>query len=473
MLKLNYIKILILSLILLISMNSCKPPVVDIIPCETGAEGSFVTIAYNSDISNFGPSDTCDFNSAVGDYGDTENIPQSESVSSTLVGLRADSETYFNKDALNIVPKSNPPTDYTIGMTYQFRNEDFVLKQIRDHCYVWITPDMEHKVDNEVDSNGDGVSLKLYADYFNDHSWVDITDNFYKPVEYFGWTNDTINILFEDMGTSPAGYFSPTDLNEGFNAIRINIRAAFNEIEDDYGELNPVFTNGTLTHELQHLVHIHYYIDNDLPRGLELWMNELFSSSAESVYSGQTGIYINQFNERAEYFSEVNLLDWISPDHRDRYSLAALFGTWLAFQTRDGNDIGIFYRKMYENMGSLSKDVGILVKVLDELGLYNFDNIDFNDNDSVKEAWQVVYGDFLGALVLDEDTGLHSFNGAWDYPDVNPYYPDDTTPIRPEVYFSPPDVINLQISSFAFIKTDREVLSIDDSVVYKALDYAE
>jgi hypothetical protein len=466
------VKVLILSLLFILVMSFCHPPVAPN-PCQTGSEGSFVTIAFNSDINNFGPADTCDFSSAVGDVEANTYQPELETQSSRLIGLRSDSEVPFDKSNINISIESDPPTDYIIGMTYQFRGEDFILKQIRDHCYVWITPEAESKIDNDVDSDGDGVSLSLYADYFNDNSWFDITDNFYKPVNYFGWTEDTINILFQDMGESPAGYFSPADLNAGFNAIRLNVRAAINGGSTAYDEPNPLFTNGTLTHELQHLVHTHYVIDMNLPRGLEIWMNELLSSSAESVYSGQTGIYINFFNERAEHFSEVDLLDWISPNHRDRYALAALFGTWLAFQTRDGNDIGVFYRTIYDNIGSFSKDVSILVKVLDELGVYSFDDTNFNDLNSVQQAWAEVYGDFLGALVLDGDNGLLSFNGAWDYPGVNPYYPDDETPVRPEVYFSKAGVIELNTSSFAYVMTDREVIDVDDSVVYKVLDYTD
>lgn len=441
-------------------------PVINAEKCETGAEGTFIAVVFNSDTERYAESkNTCDMSSAVGDsfYEKTKDIESLKTTAATLLSLRAESNDKYSKDFTLDTQKSlSPPSEYTVGVVHNINGTNYILKQIRTHCYVWLKEEDEGKIDDDVDTDGDGVSLRDYADYFNNYSWVDITENFYKPVEYFGWTEDVVNILFEDMGSSPAGYFSTSDFSNGINAIRINLVVAQNGTINDYNEDNPLFTNGTLTHELQHLVHHHYKRDKDIA-GLDIWLNELCSSAAESIWAGQTGIYMDFFNDRSNYTNEVNLIGWQSPDHRDRYSVAALFGIWLAYQCREGIDEGVFFKKLYENMSFNSDSIVLLVKTLYDLGLYT-GSVNYSDSEDVKSAWEEIYGDFLASLVFNESTGLNGFNGAWDI--LDPVDPDTGQSIIPYVNSFNPSSYSIVPSGFVFVETDREITDIDSHIIY-------
>jgi len=458
--------------IFLLSFILCTPSSIDEVEngCKTGKEGSYIVAVFNSDVSDSVSKNTCNLQSAVYEYS---NKTQTYNPSSELLKLRVDSEKYhnnyryFNTDkTLNNKSHRTNPDDYGIGEVYNIRGTDYVLKQKRPHCFVWLRKsddDGDYGQGGDIedtDSDGDGVSLEDYADYFNNHSWSDITNNFVSTEgwDWGSYPEGVVHILFSDMGSSPAGYFSPSDLNAGLNSIHINTIVAQNGTTNNYNEPNPVFTEGTLTHEFQHLAH------SQVGAYFSIWLNEFLSCSAETVWSGQAGIYIDFYNERSEYFNEVSLINWSSPDHRDRYAIASIFGIWIAYQTRNGDDKGVFFRKLYENKGFHTNDLYIFIKTATDVDLYTAD-IDFTDELSVKSAWTKIYGDFLGAMVFDDDSGIYSFNGAWE--ELNPTDPDSAdTPVRPEVHYYAPDSFKLYPSAFAFIKADKEIIESDDFITY-------
>ncbi len=428
-----------------ITLTSDGPPITD--PCQTGADGDYTVAVFNSDISGSSSVETCNLISAV---MEDKNITteKEETVYDELLNLRADSE---NQDK----PKVKPQKDISranVGDTEYFGGEQYVCKQVRTHCDVWLRVDDDHGNTGDggdiedTDTDGDGVSLEDYADYFNDYSWQDIHDNFTTNIP------NSIDILFKDMGESPAGYYSSG------NTIYLNTIVAQNGTTNDYGEPNPLFTNGTLTHEFQHMVH------NYNSCGFDLWLNELCSSTAESVWSGQTGIYTRFFNRHASEFDQVSLLNWSSPDHRHRYAIAALLGTWFSYTSKNGSDKGVFFRQLYQNSDFSNDSIEIVVKTCEDVGIFT-GTVNYSNEASIRSAWQEIYSDFLSAMI-DPTDDADSFNGALIDPDTNFTDPDTGEPIVPEIHLYPPKKFNLTPSAFAFVSVIKEVTEIDTYIVY-------
>ncbi len=441
--------IYLLLIFILILMVTCVPSAKD---CETGNSGSFIVAVFNSStITNY--SGTCNLQSAVDTIAKKTTQLDKKSISENLLQLRSESEKYNN---VEYIP-SQKNKNYVVGDKETFDGTEYTLKQQRTHCDVWLRT-IDDDGDNgqggdieDTDTDSDGVSLNDYANYFNDHSWQDLYDNFTTNIP------DKINILFEDMGDSPAGYYS------GGDKIRLNTIVAQNGTINNYMEPNPLFTNGTLTHEFQHLVHAYNncYFD--------IWVNEMLSCTAESIWAGQSGIYIDFYNERAEVYNEVSLITWSSPDHRDRYSIASIFGMWLCYQAKNGTDKGVFLRKLYENKGlPYLNSLYIVVKTACDVGIYS-DSVDFQDDNSVKTAWAKIFSDFLGAMILNEPTGKHGFNGAWD--ELNPLDPDTDEPVKPEIYLYKAKAFSLISSAFCFVKTDKEITEVDNNINYIEFEY--
>ncbi len=426
------------------------PPVTD--GCDTSNQiGKRIVAVFNSDISGWSSIDTCNFNSVVFPSS-TKKVDKEETIADKLVGLRA--EPNYNQDYINSIPDiEEPGRSYKVGDIKMFKQTGYTLKYSRTHCDVWlrtIDDDGNNGQGGDIedtDTDGDGVSLENYANYFNDYSWQDVHDNFSTNMP------TKIDILFEDMGSSPAGYYS------GGNSIYLNTIVAQNGTVNNYMEPNPIFTNGTLTHELQHLVedYNNCYFDT--------WLNELCSSTAESVWSGQTGIYAMFYNKHSEEFNEVNLLGWSSPDHRHQYALAALLGTWISYQSRNGSDKGVFFRQLYVNKSFNSDSVYIFVKTAADVGVFT-GTVNYSSEASVRAAWRNIYSRFLSAMVKPTDDP-DSWNGALADPITNFTDPEDNvTPIKPEIHLYTPGKIAIDPSGFAFVKTDKDVTETDTYMVY-------
>ena len=456
--------------------------------CETGEIGDFTAVVYNSDVdirywSSISRSrkSTCNLKSAVYLQNPVQtSIRRSQSLSAGLLQLRLESKpldlNFYTQNPLNNLLNSGynsaensygkskvSPDDFIIGNRYRFSGEEYTLKQKREHCFVWLRTEDDHgrtgsggDIEDD-DENNDGVSLSNYADYFNDHSWIDITENFTSTEGwYFGnLPNDIVHILFKDMGDSPAGYFS--DFRDG-STIYINTIVAQNNTVNNYGEINPLFTEGTLIHELQHLAHAQAGGD------LDLWLNEVLASAAESIWAGQTGIYLDYFNQNAQSYSEVSLVLWEGIEHRDTYAIGAIFGIWLAYQVAEGDDLGVFFRALYDNMSSYNDSIENLVNTAKLTGIYNTTG-NLNSEAEIKKAWATIWGRFLGALLKNDTDGKYSFNGAWE--NLQPVTPDTSLSILPEVFLSEPEIYNLAPSSFIFVKVNKNIEEIDDYIEYQ------
>jgi hypothetical protein len=449
--------------------------------CDTAEIGSYYVAVFNRDDYGW-PEETCDFRSAVYPYSRDESEDRTpdptRQYTNRLLDLRTSTyignqETDTKTDDTRQPFRSTNPDDYAIGQTYYIGGDDFVLKFKREHCFVWMKEDDDHGNNGDggdledYDDDGDGVSLENYADYFNDHSWDAIIDNFTGDTNGWSWGSyppEVVHILFEDMGTSPAGYYNPWDIP--LNAIHINTIPAQNGTDNNYGEPNPVFTNGTLTHEFQHLAH------DQVGSPFSIWLNEMCSSTAESVWSGQTGIYINFFNEHNDQFHEVSLVEWSSPDHRHRYAIAALFGTWLSFQSKQGSDNGVFFRTLYQNKDFDSDDMVVVIKTAKDVCIYN-GSVNYGDSTSVNNAWRDIYADFVAALMFNEDYGSWGFNGAWNDSVVNATHPWTGQPIQPEVYYYTPGKVDINTSGFAFFKVHKRIIETDNIIVYDPYEVRE
>ncbi len=462
------------------SFSTAEPisPVTD--GCDTGEIGNYYVAVFNGD--DYGWSeDTCDFRSAVYPYDEnkSKNTEPDPTVQYTnrLLDLRVSSQ--IDKQVIDTNEydtqqsfRDTNPDNYVEGQVYNMGGTNYVLKFKRTHCFVWLKESDDHGNNGnggdleDYDDDGDGVSLENYADYFNDFSWDAIINNFTGNTTGWSWGSyptGVIHIMFEDMGVSPAGYYSPYS---SFNAIYINTIPAQNNTDNNYEEPNPVFTNGTLTHEFQHLAH------DQAGSPFSTWLNEMCSSAAESVWSGQTGIYINFFNEHNYEFNDVSLIEWSSPDHRHRYAIAALFGTWLSFQSKQGSDNGIFFRTLYQNKNFDYDDLKVVIKTAEDVGIFT-GNVDYNDSTSVNQAWRDIYADFVAAMMFNEDSGVLGFNGAWDDPIVNATHPWTGEPIHPEVHYYTPGKVGIVTSGFAFFKVHKMITETHSILVYDPFEVRE
>ncbi len=437
--------------------------------CDTAEIGSYYVAVFNG--NDYGWSEeTCDFRSAVYPYsrdkGVNKILDESSNYSDILIELRANSQPPVSKDNYDNIKQSYNsinPDDYVIGQTYNISGGSYKLKYKLQHCFLWINPDDDDEIE-DTDTNGDGVSLEDYAEYFNNNSWDAIVNNFTGTS---GWNwgsypNEIIHIMFEDDDSSNAGWFDPYDLP--LNAIHINTNYAKSGIGSN-GQANPLFTNGTMTHEFHHLAHA----QSGYP--FTKWLNELCSSSAETIWSGQGGLYIDFFNDHNHEFNNISLLEW-NNDIGQYYSVASLFGTWLSFQSKQGSDKGRFFRKLYQNKNFDNDDLKKLIKTADDVGIFN-GYVNYNDSNSVMQAWKDIYADFVAALMLNEDYGAWGFNGAWDDPDVNAKDPWSGQMIFPEVYYYEPSSINIDTSGFAFFKVHKRITETDNVLVYDAHEVRE
>ncbi len=473
--KIGFLLVLIIALFFLFSCN----PYGD---CIKGDSGNYNMGVYNSNIYiNYDKQPQAEWSCDLSELSTTKNESQINNIDYDPVmerlikaKVRSGSHLIDENTTKNYVSstRANPPTDAELIVnvtTREFKlsyhdtsSSTFKLVQKRDHCYVWIDIDDIGKIPNE--DTGEGISLEGYADYFNDHSWNYITENIHKPTEWFGWPTDHINIVFFETKPCVAGFFSRSDFYAGSNEaniIYIDVVSATEQgviSNNPYITYNPLFTRGTLTHEFQHLVNAQYALFENDGKFPDSWINELCSSSAETLWSEQAHIYIPYFNQKGTGDGTTTVIRWGDEPEGigfSEYAVAALFGTYLVYQT-DPTNYSKFYKTLYLNYNHNS--LYDLIKTMVDNGIYT-EIIDFSDINSVKTAWNKIFGNFISAIILNEPTGDYGFNGAWT--DLNPCK-------ELSIPKSPLKAYSLEPSSFIAIETKNNILNENNNIRYKA-----
>jgi len=204
----------------------------------------------------------------------------------------------------NISPTVAPPdSPYGIGAQEAFwagngDNQNFqvhaTLRYITDHAYFWIENGVHfHQRD-----------LSRLADTFENNIYP--TDRAFFGSE---WTpgvdgDPRIYILYaRGIGGHVAGYFSsadeyPPQVNEYSNAHEMFVFNADNSPLDDDS------TNGTLAHELQHM--IHWYQDlnesgwlNEGFSELAALLNDFYTGSADALYTSNPDLQLNNWPDES------------------------------------------------------------------------------------------------------------------------------------------------------------------------------
>ena len=217
-------------------------------------------------------------------------------------------------------------------------------------CTVWV---------READQNLiTPVLLEHYGDYFTQHSWPDVTGYVHLPTEFFGEPGNRINILFYKAGQDVAGYFWEKDFytqadidaagygsqlkSNETNVFYLNIDAAVSAANQANATL---FTEGTLTHEFQHMCNAQYFwydtVGSAKTREMDAWANELCSVTAESIFAGQLDIYIPSYKSNTKFKTGgSDFLQW--RNDFTQYTSVSLVGSYLVSQIPEANRANFF-----------------------------------------------------------------------------------------------------------------------------------
>ena len=215
--------------------------------------------------------------------------------------------------------------------------ENAKLVYYNDKCAVYVRS-------QNVDP-ADQANYEFYGNYFESHSWVDICKHVQIPVEYFEENGNRINLFFYPMLNNIAGYFWSKDFfSDSFTWENSQIHS--NETNVLYLNLayinDNLFTQGTVTHEFQHLCNAQYFLFGDgqyKEREMDSWANEFCSTLMESVFADQYAIYVPSFNldldcnndTKPDFSSgQTDFLFWTNS--YTQYITASLFGGFIMSQ---------------------------------------------------------------------------------------------------------------------------------------------
>lgn len=241
------------------------------------------------------------------------------------------------------LPDTDPAVDDT-ATYYPWAELDAKLAHYNDRCAVYIR--------NEDVGAISQAQLEHYGNYFADHSWPDVTGYVYKPTEFFGEPAKRINIFFYSNDDGIAGYFWSKDfytqasidadgLGDDYKSNETNVFYLHIEAAEDQ-----LFTEGTLTHEFQHMCNAHYFhfgSGENKEREMDSWANELCSTTMESIFADQYAIYIPTFNSDPD--GNDDMLDDYANGQTDflywdnsftQYSTASLLGGYILSQIDAG-----------------------------------------------------------------------------------------------------------------------------------------
>ncbi len=277
--------------------------------------------------------------------------------------------------------------------------------------------------------------LKAYGTYFQDNSWGDVTTYVQEPVHYFDEPVGVVNIVFYKAEEGVAGYFWSKDFwtdadamkygmrSNETNVFYMNIDAAIDATDQDGATL---FTQGTLTHEFQHMCNAQYFWFGDggnKEREMDSWANELCSTTMESIHANQFAIYTNYLtNDTAGNYANGRT-DFIHWDNEfNQYATTAMLGGYILSQIDPAKRpafIQTFLACTFEEdptpleyTGTLSSDVRTsiddLMRALQDpavdydtkvTGWVQVDNL--TNNTAVVTDWNILMKGFLTALAKE------------------------------------------------------------------------
>lgn len=261
------------------------------------------------------------------------------------------------------------------------------LMKIGDHVQIW-TSDTEWATDDELDA---------IVEEFDTAIFPIVTENFYEPSDVN--EDGTITLLFTDLGSLMAGYFSPGDLYSKQQYPQSNERDMI-FVTTQYAPGAPD-AYAAITHEFQHLVNNNRNVleEGDMQGANDmgnLWMNEGLSMTAMHLYNGVQNNWIAAYNQVAAIADGQSLTYWEYNDNvkvYGNYALAYLFFQYLHAQ---GGVDNAMFREIIESQNNNYLCVEEAIKKYVAPGLTMSD---FLIN------WHI-------ALFLNEDTGPFGFEGA-------------------------------------------------------------
>lgn len=224
----------------------------------------------------------------------------------------------------------------TLAGTSTWTSRTFRLAYQNSRCNVWILPRDEADISQDL--------LEHFGDYFLGHSWPNVTTYLYEPQEFFGEPGDRINVLFFRMSESYAGYFWNIDFETEADAVSYGLHS--NESNVFYLNIDgavdssnqaraTLFTEGTLTHEFQHMCNAQYFyfdsVGSTKTRGMDTWADEFCATTMETAFAGQMDIYIPDYKSSSDFTTGASdFLQW--QNNFTQYTSASMLGTYLLSQ---------------------------------------------------------------------------------------------------------------------------------------------
>ena len=198
------------------------------------------------------------------------------------------------------------------------KSEEVVAEMLAkgDNTAIW--------ADTSQISSSSNISKTLAEQYIKllekntPSSSIDSTRGVYPiQLEYFGSPpnkdgDGIVDFLFADVFSGAGGYFYPYDQSNGSGSNRRDIVYI-----DTYASIS--YTEATLSHELQHLIHYNYDTNE------AIHFNEGLSEVA-TIMTG--GAYISH----AHYLNQADQMGWTWEPTAGHYSMASLFSIYFVEQ---------------------------------------------------------------------------------------------------------------------------------------------
>lgn len=271
------------------------------------------------------------------------------------------------------------------------------LVKIASHVQIWAA--------NSSFATAD--QLQAIADEFDNVIFPLVTTNFAEPSDVNA--DGTISLLFTDLGTTIAGYFSPGDLYTKTQYPQSNQRDMI--FVSTRNSLTKAGAYAVITHEFQHLCfnNRNAIVEGDT-QGVNsngnIWINEGLSMTAMHLYNGIQSDWIAAYNQTASLTTGQSLTYWNDTNTADvygNYALSYLFFEYLRIQ--GGNHTEMF-REIVEDKSNDYRCVENAIRKHVGAGL-SFSDFDTN---------------FRLALLLNDATGTFGFGGESGFTINKKYY---------------------------------------------------
>lgn len=280
-------------------------------------------------------------------------------------------------------------------------------------CNIWVRREDQSSISPEL--------IQHYGDYFLNNSWNDVTNNVHNPTEFFN-DPERVNILFyKASADDKAGYFwykdffSQKDIdqagfgdrvksNEG-NYFYININSAVNA---QYQAYATHFTQGTLTHEFQHMCNAHYFffdpVGSNKQRQMDAWANEFCSVTMESLFAKQLDIYIPSYKVEDKFKTGSNaFLQW--KNDFTQYIQVSLLGSYLTSQIPEANRSNLYKRFLANTWTEGSDSAVTLTSVEDLMATLQDPQVSWKP-----DGWKTIT-DYASQSTDIRDNWVHLFRG--------------------------------------------------------------